>query len=88
MRLPLAPAALPGTELTFDRLAVAMNASGPAYCEGKIARRRSGERILGWLKPRPVVPGSRLLGEGATALEELTDRRYSARRSKLLRMAQ
>src|SRR3974377_803374 len=28
VRLPLAPAALPGTDLTFDRLAVAMNAQG------------------------------------------------------------
>ena len=35
VRLPLAPAALPGTDLTFDRLAVAMNAQGQLLVKGK-----------------------------------------------------
>jgi biopolymer transport protein ExbD len=35
VRLPLAPAALPGSELTFDRLNVAMDAQGRLLVEGK-----------------------------------------------------
>jgi len=36
VRLPLAPAALPGTDLTFDRLAVAMDAQGRLLVEGHV----------------------------------------------------
>src|SRR5271155_2217057 len=36
VRLPLAPAALPGTELTFDRLAVVMNAQGRLLIKGQV----------------------------------------------------
>jgi biopolymer transport protein ExbD len=35
VRLPLAPAALPGTELTFDRLPVSMNAHGRLLVKGQ-----------------------------------------------------
>ena len=34
VRLPVAPAALPGSDLTFDRLAVAMDAQGRLLVEG------------------------------------------------------
>ena len=34
VRLPLAPAALPGSDLTFDRLGVAMDAQGRLLVEG------------------------------------------------------
>ncbi len=36
IRLPLAPAALPGTDLTFDRLPVAMNAQGRLLVAGEV----------------------------------------------------
>jgi biopolymer transport protein ExbD len=35
VRLPMAPAALPGSDLTFDRLGVSMNASGRLLVEGR-----------------------------------------------------
>jgi biopolymer transport protein ExbD len=35
VRLPLAPAALPGTDLTIDRLTVAMNAQGRLLIKGQ-----------------------------------------------------
>jgi biopolymer transport protein ExbD len=35
VRLPLAPAALPGSDLTFDRLSVAMDAQGRLLVEGE-----------------------------------------------------
>jgi biopolymer transport protein ExbD len=35
IRLPLAPAALPGTELTFDRLPVSMNSQGRLLVRGR-----------------------------------------------------
>jgi len=35
VRLPLAPAALPGSDLTFDRLGVAMDAQGRLLVEGR-----------------------------------------------------
>jgi len=35
VRLPLAPAALPGSDLTFDRLGVAMDAQGRLLVEGQ-----------------------------------------------------
>ena len=35
VRLPVAPAALPGSELTFDRLGVAMDAQGRLLVEGR-----------------------------------------------------
>jgi biopolymer transport protein ExbD len=36
VRLPLAPAALPGTDLTFDRLTVVMNAQGRLLIKGQV----------------------------------------------------
>jgi len=36
VRLPLAPAALPGTDLTFDRLTVVMNAQGRLLIRGQV----------------------------------------------------
>src|SRR5580658_7415193 len=36
VRLPLAPAALPGTELTFDRMYVAMNSRGQLLVKDRV----------------------------------------------------
>ena len=58
VRLPVAPAALPGSDLTFDRLGVAMNAQGRLLVRGRAldeARQRSG----GPIRPRPVALVSR-----------------------------
>ena len=63
VRLPLAPAALPGTELTFDRLAVAMNAQGQLLVKGQSLDDEAAERILaGGQGPSG---GLETLGEGA-----------------------
>jgi biopolymer transport protein ExbD len=45
IRLPLAPAALPGTELIFDRLPVAMNAQGRLLVHG---RELEGDAASAW----------------------------------------
>jgi biopolymer transport protein ExbD len=70
VRLPLAPAALPGTDLTFDRLAVAMNAQGQLVVKGKSLDGDAANAF--WaaeVKARRA--GLESLGEGATAMEEL-----------------
>jgi biopolymer transport protein ExbD len=70
VRLPLAPAALPGTELTFDRLAVAMNAQGQLLVKGKSLDEEAANAF--WAdEARARRAGIETLGEGATALENL-----------------
>jgi biopolymer transport protein ExbD len=70
VRLPLAPAALPGTELTFDRLAVAMNAQGQLLVKGRSLDDDAAAAF--WTaEAKARRAGLETLGEGATALEEL-----------------
>jgi biopolymer transport protein ExbD len=70
VRLPLAPAALPGTELTFDRLAVAMNAQGRLMVKGKLLDEEGANAF--WAdEAKARRAGLETLGEGATALENL-----------------
>jgi biopolymer transport protein ExbD len=70
VRLPLAPAALPGTDLTFDRLAVAMNAQGQLLIKG---RSLDDESATAWwaAEAKARRSGLETLGEGATADLEL-----------------
>jgi biopolymer transport protein ExbD len=70
VRLPLAPAALPGTELTFDRLAVAMNARGQLLVKGKLLDDDAASAF--WAdEAKARRAGIETLGEGATALDDL-----------------
>ncbi len=70
VRLPLAPAALPGTELTFDRLAVAMNAQGRLLVKGQALDDEAANAF--WAsEAKARRSGLETLGEGATAMEEL-----------------
>ncbi len=70
VRLPLAPAALPGTDLTFDRLAVAMNAQGQLVVKGKSLDGDAANAF--WAaEAKARRAGLESLGEGATAMEEL-----------------
>jgi biopolymer transport protein ExbD len=70
VRLPLAPAALPGTDLTFDRLAVAMNAQGQLLVKGKSLDDQAATEF--WAAEAKARRGGlETLGEGATAFEEL-----------------
>ena len=80
VRLPLAPAALPGTDLTFDRLAVAMNAQGRLLVKGQALDDDGGERILGG---RSQGPSSRARnsGRGCHSRRRIADCRHLARRS-------
>ena len=68
VRLPLAPAALPGTELTFDRLAVVLNAQGQLLVKGQaLDDQAAGEFWAAEARARRA--GLATLGEGATAEE-------------------
>ena len=58
VRLPVAPAALPGSELTFDRLGVAMNAQGQLLVEGRRSM-TTLQRLGGPTRRRPAAPGSK-----------------------------
>jgi biopolymer transport protein ExbD len=70
VRLPLAPAALPGTDLTFDRLAVAMNARGQLLVKGKSLDEEAANAF--WAAEAKARRGGlETLGEGATAVDEL-----------------
>jgi biopolymer transport protein ExbD len=70
VRLPLAPAALPGTDLTFDRLAVAMNPQGQLLVKGQALDDEAASAF--WAAEATARrAGLETLGEGATALEEL-----------------
>jgi biopolymer transport protein ExbD len=70
VRLPLAPAALPGTDLTFDRMYVAMNAQGQLLVKGRVLDDRgAAEFWSGEAKARRA--GLETISEGATANSEL-----------------
>jgi len=68
VRLPLAPAALPGTDLTFDRLAVAMNAQGRLLIKGRVL---DDESATAWwaAEAKARRSGLETLGEGDMADE-------------------
>jgi biopolymer transport protein ExbD len=63
VRLPVAPAALPGSDLTFDRLAVAMDARGGLRVGGQVLE---GARASAWWaeQARARRVGIELLGPG------------------------
>ena len=67
VRLPLAPAALPGTDLNFDRLAVAMNAQGRLLVKGRVL---DDEAATAWwaAEAKARRAGLETLGEGAMAM--------------------
>lgn len=70
VRLPLAPAALPGTDLTFDRMAVAMNAQGKLLVKGRELDDEAATTF--WAnEAKARRAGLEVLGEGATADNEL-----------------
>ena len=70
VRLPLAPAALPGTELTFDRLYLSMNAQGRLLVKGR-ARDDEATTAFWSNEAKSRRAGLETLGEGATAISEL-----------------
>ncbi len=66
VRLPLAPAALPGMDLTFDRLVVAMDAQGRLLVEGRTLE--AGAASAWWAeKAKTRRDGLETLGTGAVA---------------------
>ena len=70
VRLPLAPAALPGTDLTFRPDGRGDERSGPTSRQGSRARRRSRDDF--WAaEAKARRAGLETLGEGATAENEL-----------------
>ncbi|MGO9463253.1 MAG: ExbD/TolR family protein [Isosphaeraceae bacterium] len=70
VRLPLAPAALPGSELTFDRLAVAMDAQGRLLVEGRALDTQA--QAAWWAaQAKARHEGLEILGEREAASEEL-----------------
>ena len=70
VRLPLAPAALPGTELTFDRMYVAMNSQGQLLVKGH-ALDDAVAAAFWATEAKTRRAGLETLGEGATADDEL-----------------
>jgi biopolymer transport protein ExbD len=70
VRLPLAPAALPGTDLTFDRMAVAMNSQGRLLVKGR-ALDDEAASVFWATEARARRAGLETLGEGPTAGNEL-----------------
>jgi biopolymer transport protein ExbD len=70
VRLPLAPAALPGTDLTFDRMYVAMNSQGRLLVKGRVLDDQSATEF--WAdEAKARRAGLKTLGEGATDDSEL-----------------
>ncbi len=70
VRLPLAPAALPGSDLTFDRLGVAMDAQGRLLVEGQaLDMQAQAAWWAGQAKAR--AHGLETLGEPQAASDEL-----------------
>jgi len=66
VRLPLAPAALPSTDLTFDRLAVAMDAQGRLLVDGRTLE--AGAASAWWAEnAKTRRDGLQTLGKGAAA---------------------
>ena len=61
VRLPVAPAALPGSDLTFDRLAVVLDARGELRVGGQVLE---GPRASAWWAEQAKVrrAGSSLAG--------------------------
>ena len=70
VRLPLAPAALPGTELTFDRMYVTMNAQGRLLVKGRVLDDEATTNFWS-TEAKSRRAGLETLGEGATAESEL-----------------
>jgi biopolymer transport protein ExbD len=70
VRLPVAPAALPGSELTFDRLAVAMDAQGRLLVDG---RALDEEAASAWWADQAKTrrAGLETIGESAAAGDDL-----------------
>jgi biopolymer transport protein ExbD len=70
VRLPLAPAALPGADLTFDQMAVAMNSQGQLLIKGHALDDLAATAF--WAtEAKARRAGLETLGEGATADLEL-----------------
>jgi biopolymer transport protein ExbD len=70
VRLPLAPAALPGTELTFDRMYVAMNSRGQLLVKDRVLDDQAASTF--WAtEARARRAGLETLGQGPTADNEL-----------------
>jgi biopolymer transport protein ExbD len=70
VRLPLAPAALPGSDLTFDRLSVAMDAQGRLLVEGQALDSRA--QAAWWTAQAKVRrAGLETLGEPGASSDEL-----------------
>jgi biopolymer transport protein ExbD len=69
VRLPIAPAALPGSDLTFDRLGVAMDARGQLLVEG---RALDEEAASAWWADQAKTrrAGLETLGEPAAAARD------------------
>jgi biopolymer transport protein ExbD len=66
VRLPLAPAALPGTDLTYDRLAVALDAQGRLLVRGRTLE--AGAASAWWAEQAKARrAGLETLGEGTAA---------------------
>lgn len=70
VRLPLAPAALPGTELTFDRMYVTMNAQGRLLVKGRVLDDEATTNFWS-AEAKSHRAGLETLGEGTTAESEL-----------------
>jgi biopolymer transport protein ExbD len=70
VRLPVAPAALPGSDLTFDRLSVAMNAQGQLLVDGEVL---GEEAASAWWadKAKTRRAGLETLGVPAAASDDL-----------------
>jgi biopolymer transport protein ExbD len=64
VRLPVAPAALPGSDLTFDRLGVAMDAQGRLLVEG---RALEDEAASAWWADQAKIRRAGLLALGKPA---------------------
>jgi biopolymer transport protein ExbD len=70
VRLPVAPAALPGSDLTFDRLGVAMDARGQLLIEGQVLDQ---EAASAWWADQAKIrrAGLETLGNAAAANDDL-----------------
>jgi len=70
VRLPLAPAALPGSDLTFDRMSVAMDAQGRLLIEGRALEMQA--QAAWWAaQAKARRAGLETLGEPNAAIDEL-----------------
>jgi biopolymer transport protein ExbD len=70
VRLPVTPAALPGSDLTLERLTVAIDAKGRLLVEGKVLE--GGEAEAWWAAQATVRRGGlEALGQGGGPTEDL-----------------